>query len=101
MDLTKTPGIDMDSLFKHRPMVETWTYGIGKDSWCGHRLIVLTTPKVSTLTHGIVSVLLNHTRTRGPSVTRMRDFFKESLNKRAVTPTLDLNEGNASTFAKF
>ena len=26
-------------------------------------------------TDGIVSVLLDHTRTRGPSVTRMRDFF--------------------------
>ena len=28
-------------------------------------------------------------------------FFKDSLNKRAVTPTLELNEGNISTFAKF
>ena len=27
-------------------------------------------------------------------------FFKDSLNKRAGTPTLELNEGNASTFAK-
>ena len=26
-------------------------------------------------THGIESVLLNHTHTRGRSVTRMRDFF--------------------------
>ena len=28
-------------------------------------------------------------------------FFKDSLNKRAGTPTLELNEGNVSTFAKF
>ena len=27
-------------------------------------------------TSGIVSVLLNHTRTRGPSVTRMQDFLE-------------------------
>ena len=26
-------------------------------------------------TDGIVSVLLDHTRTRGPSVARMRDFY--------------------------
>ena len=39
-----------------------------------HRLMVLTTPMVLTKTHGIESVILNHTRTRGPSVTRMRDF---------------------------
>ena len=94
MDLTKTPGIDMDSwyririlvqtwtlgidmdsLFKHGPMVWTWTYGTGKDSWYGHRLMVLTRPMVLTYTHGILSVLLNHTHTRGPSVTRMWDFY--------------------------
>ena len=28
-------------------------------------------------------------------------FFKDSLNKRAGTPTLELDEGNESTFAKF
>ena len=28
-------------------------------------------------------------------------LFKVSLNERAVTPTLELNEGNVSTFAKF
>ena len=28
-------------------------------------------------------------------------FFQRSLNKRAGTPTLELDEGNASTFAKF
>ena len=28
-------------------------------------------------------------------------FFKDSLNKRAGTPTLKLDEGNVSTFAKF
>ena len=68
-------GIHMELLFKHGPMVQTWNYGIGKDSWYGQRLMVLTTPRVLTYTHGIVSVLLNHTRTRGPSVTRMRDFL--------------------------
>ena len=28
-------------------------------------------------------------------------FFKDSLNKGAVTPTLELDEGNVFTFAKF
>ena len=28
-------------------------------------------------------------------------FFKDSLNKRTGTPTLELDEGNVSTFAKF
>ena len=28
-------------------------------------------------------------------------FFKDSLNKRAGTPTLELDEDNVSTFAKF
>ena len=28
-------------------------------------------------------------------------FFKDSLNKRAVIPTLELDDGNVSTFAKF
>ena len=28
-------------------------------------------------------------------------FFKDSLNKRAVTPTLELGEGNVFIFAKF
>ena len=28
-------------------------------------------------------------------------FFKESINMRAVTPTLELDESNVSTFAKF
>ena len=35
---------------------------------------------VWTYTHGIVLVLLNQTYTRGPSVTRMRDFFHEWLD---------------------
>ena len=34
---------------------------------------------VLTKTHGIESVLLNHTCTRGPSVTRMRNFFSSYL----------------------
>ena len=51
------------------------TYGIDMDLWYRQGLMVLTTPIVLTKTHGIESVILNHTRTRGPSVTRMRDFF--------------------------
>ena len=41
--------------------------------------MVLTTPMVFTQTDGIVSVLLDHTRTRGPSVARMWDFFCYSV----------------------
>ena len=37
--------------------------------------MVLTTTMVFAQTDGIELVLLNHTCTRGPSVTRMRDFF--------------------------
>ena len=57
-------------------MVLTWTHAIGKDSWYVHGLMVLslTTPMVLTWTHGIVLVLLNHIRTRGPGVAGMRDF---------------------------
>ena len=56
-------------------MVLTRAHGIDKDLWYGQGLMVLTTPMVLTKTHGIESVIINHTRTRGPSVTRMRDFF--------------------------
>ena len=65
------------------------TYGIDKDLWYRPGLMVLTTPMVLTKTHGIESVILNHTRTRGPSVTRMQDFFdrvasfKNSLKDKA------------------
>ena len=61
MLLARTHGIDMDSC-------------IDKDSWYRYRFMVLTTPRVLTYTHGIESVFLNPTRTRGPSVARMRDF---------------------------
>ena len=40
--------------------------------------MVLTPPMVFAQTDGIVSVLLDHTRTRGPSVARMRDFLNVS-----------------------
>ena len=62
-------------------MVYTWTHGKYMGSWYRHGLIIWTwthgieNTMVLTQTHGIVSVLLNHTRMRGPSVTRMRDFF--------------------------
>ena len=70
----------MDSWLRIRLMAQTWTHGIvwthgiGKDSSYGNRLMVLTTPMLLTQIHGIVSVLLNHTCMRGPSVARMRDF---------------------------
>ena len=38
--------------------------------------MVLTAPMVLTKTHGIESFILNHTHTRGPSATRMRDFHQ-------------------------
>ena len=60
-------------------MVLTRTHSIDKDSWYRQGLMVLTTPMVLTKTHGIESVILNHTHTRGPSVTRMRDFFNLPL----------------------
>ena len=37
--------------------------------------MVLTPTMVFAQTDGIVSVLLDHTQMRGPSVARMRDFF--------------------------
>ena len=42
--------------------------------------MVLTPPIVFAWTDGIVSVLLDHRRTRGQSVARMRDFL-HSLEK--------------------
>ena len=36
--------------------------------------MVLTTPMLLTQIHGIVLVLLNHTRMRGPSVAHTQDF---------------------------
>ena len=53
----------------------TRTYGKDMDSWYRHGLMVLKKPMVLTQTHGKVSVLLNHTHTRGPSVARMPDSF--------------------------
>ena len=50
------------------------THGIDMDSKYIYRFSVLTTSMVFTETHGIESVLLSHTRTRGPSVALMRDF---------------------------
>ena len=73
---TWTHGIDMDTWFRHGLMVKTCTHGIGQDSQYVHRLMILTTPMVLTKTHGIVSVLRNHTHTRGPSVACMQDFLE-------------------------
>ena len=74
-----THGIDLDSLYRHGLMVETWTLGIDIHSWYKHGLMVLTKPMVSTQTHGIVSVLLNHTHTRGPGVACMQKFLLNCL----------------------
>ena len=70
-----TLGTDTDSRYRHGLMVQTWTYGTNLDSLYRHGLMVLTTPIVFTLTDGIVSILLDHTLMRGPSVAHMRDFF--------------------------
>ena len=51
--------------------------------------MVLTTPMVLTKTHGIESVLLNHTHKRGPSVTRMRNFFGDLKHKISLDFHLD------------
>ena len=56
-------------------MVLTMTHGIDKDLWYRPGLMVLTTPMVMTKTHGKELVLLNHTRARGQSFIRMRDFL--------------------------
>ena len=42
--------------------------------------MVLTLPMVFAQTDGIVLVLLDHTRTRGPSVARMQDFLLGNYN---------------------
>ena len=64
----------MDLWYRQGLMVQTWTHGLDMDSGYKHRLMVLTTPMIFTQTDGIVSALLDHTHTRGRSVTRMRDF---------------------------
>ena len=56
-------------------MVLTWTSGIYMESWYRHGLIVQTTPMVLTHSDGLVSILLSHTRMRGPCVARMQDFL--------------------------
>ena len=69
-------------------MVKTWTHGKDFDSWCRLRLMVLKKTHgidfdlryrkglmVWTKAHGVVWVLLNHTCTRGPRVTRASDFL--------------------------
>ena len=52
-------------------MVLTRTHDIDKDLWYRQG------PMVLTKTYGIESVLLNHTHTRGPSVTRMWVFYSK------------------------
>ena len=50
------------------------------DSWYRHGLMVFITPMALTQNHGIVSVLLNHTHTRGPSVAHKQDFLICSIS---------------------
>ena len=49
--------------------------------------MVLTTPIVLTYSHGIESVLLNHTHMRGPSVARMRDFYTHIFPQKYLVST--------------
>ena len=70
-----THGIEMESWYRRWLMVLTKPHSIDKASWYRQGLMVFTTPMVLILTHGMVSVLLNLTRTKGPSVARVRDFF--------------------------
>ena len=71
------------------------THGIDKDLWYRQGLMVLTTPMVLTKIHCIETVILNPTRTRGPSVTRMRDFLRSKsfevvmANANSSHPTLN------------
>ena len=70
--------MDLDLWYRIEYMIYRWTHGIDLKSWYRFGLIV------QTQTHGIVSVLLNQTRTRGPSVACMRDLKKKTeapLNK--------------------
>ena len=80
-------------------MVLTRTHGIDKDLWYRQQLMVLTTPIVLTKTHGIELVILNHTRTRGPSGICMRDFLnEEGLSQNNFTQNSSVNY-NKSEFA--
>ena len=44
--------------------------------------MVLTTPMVFAQTDGLVLLLLDHTRTRGPSVAHMHDFYHATSPKK-------------------
>ena len=65
----------MSSCYWQGLMVYICIRCIDKDSCYRHGLMVSKTPMVMTWIQGIVSVLLNHTHTRGPSVGRMWDFL--------------------------
>ena len=81
-------------------LFQSRAHGIDKDLWYRQQLMVLTTPMVLTKTHGIESVILNHTRTRGPSVTRRRDFLIVCIFYLLPTPTaipIDPPPANATT----
>ena len=75
-------GFDKDSWYIHGLTVQNhasgtdWTHGLDMDSWYRYGLMVQTKTHGIDNTHGIdlalESVLLNHTRTRGPSVIKVQ-----------------------------
>ena len=79
-----THGIDTDSWYWQGLMVWTWTHGIDEELWYRYDLMVWKTPMVLTKTHGIVSVLLNYTHTRGPSDARIQDSCYQFQIKRQM-----------------
>ena len=79
--MTWTHGKDMDSWYRHGLNLQTWTHGTDMDSWYRHGLMVYTWTHAIDNTNDIDLdswyriVNPKHTRTRGPSVARMQDFF--------------------------
>ena len=54
MDLTKTPGIDMDSWYHRiRILVETWTHGIDMDSLFPYSCYLYLCISENCISHGI------------------------------------------------
>ena len=60
--------------------------------------MVLTPHRVFAKTDGVVSVLLDHTRTRGPSVARMRDFCQSIIRCSVYFVIIDLSLGEHLKF---
>ena len=79
MLLARNHSINMDSCYRYGPMV-------------------LPTPMVLTEIHGIESVVLNHTHTKGPSVTRMQDDFLFKRNYEYSDNKIKITIGWLSSF---